>query len=61
MYYGGMGYNTAVVNETVAVGGVRPYYNAPIVAPVGGYGYGNGYMAGQAAGAEAACCACCCL
>ena len=55
MYYGGMGYNTAYV-DTMAVGGVRPYYNQPMVmgpnvAVVDSYGGGGAYAAGAAAGA----------
>ena len=50
--YGGGAY----VNETVAVGGVRPYYNQPmivqpspqVVVVDNGYGYNNGYNNGAA-------------
>ena len=58
MYNGGMGYNTGYV-DTMAVGGVRPYYNQPmamgpnVVVVDNNYGYGGGYGGGYQAGAVA--------
>ena len=75
MYGGmGMGYNAGYV-EPMAVGGISPYYNQPMMmggpnvtvvenygGGYGGMGMGGGaYGAGVATGAEAACAACCCL
>lgn len=59
----GMGYNNAYVNETMVVGGGRPYYNQPMIVQPSPQVVivEDPYMAGQMAGAESACLACCCL